>query len=121
MSAVIIVIPAYQPDQRLITLVRALVASRRAAGIVVVDDGSGPRYVRVFDGAEEAGATVLTHDVNRGKGRALKTAFGYVRRVHPGHDVVCADSDGQHTVVDVLRVADAVSDTDAIATSAAKT
>ncbi|MCV2394782.1 bifunctional glycosyltransferase family 2/GtrA family protein [Actinotalea sp. M2MS4P-6] len=108
MSTVIVVIPAYQPDQRLVDLVRTLHRTSPSTEVLVVDDGSGPAYRRVFDGVRETGATVLTHDVNRGKGRALKTAFGYVARRHPGHDVVCADSDGQHSAVDVLRVAAAV-------------
>jgi glycosyltransferase involved in cell wall biosynthesis len=43
---------------------------------------------------------------NRGKGSALKTGFRFILDRFPGHDVVCADSDGQHSVVDILRVAE---------------
>lgn len=53
---------------------------------------------------------VLTHDVNRGKGRALKTAFRYVLDNHPELDgVVTADADGQHTVQDVTKLCDLLS------------
>ena len=49
---------------------------------------------------------VLTHDKNKGKGRALKTAFSYCLDYFPHLDgVITADSDGQHAVTDVDRVA----------------
>lgn len=57
-----------------------------------------------------AGAEVLTHPVNRGKGAALRTGFAHIRAHHPGEPVVCADSDGQHTLLDILRVAAAIDD-----------
>ncbi|MEN0128376.1 MAG: glycosyltransferase [Brevundimonas sp.] len=102
----IVLIPAYEPDERLVALVAALRLERPGMQVVVVDDGSGPDYRPVFAAAAAAGATVLTHDVNRGKGRALKTGLEHVVREHPGQGVVCADCDGQHTPSDVLAVAD---------------
>ena len=50
----------------------------------------------------------MTHRANRGKGAALKSGFAHIERRFPGADVVCADCDGQHTLVDILRVAEAV-------------
>ncbi len=58
--------------------------------------------------AAALGAAVLTHDRNRGKGTALKTGFAWVAGHAPGETVVCADSDGQHLVRDIVRVACAV-------------
>lgn len=98
-------IPAYEADERLLRLVADLRACAPDAHVVVVDDGSGPGYRPLFDRLRGPGCTVLTYPGNRGKGCALKTGFAYVQRQHPGEDVVCADSDGQHTVADVLRVA----------------
>lgn len=105
----VVVIPAYEPDVRLLELVATLRTAAPDLALVVVDDGSGPAYGGLFATVATAGATVLHHAANRGKGAALKTAFADVQGHHPGQDVVCADSDGQHTVVDVLRVAAAVS------------
>ena len=105
----IILIPAYEPDARLTTLVRALRSAAPETGLLVVDDGSGPGFSHYFDAAREAGAEVIGYGINRGKGRALKAGLRYVQEYHPGQDVVCADSDGQHTVADILRVATAVS------------
>ena len=97
-----VIIPAYEPDDKLIALLQAL----QQAGIsrvVVVDDGSGTEYVGLFKQAEEiSNCTVLRHAVNLGKGRALKTAFNHCLREFaemPG--CVTADSDGQHTPSDI--------------------
>ncbi|MFC6419750.1 GtrA family protein [Sanguibacter inulinus] len=106
MRAVIVLVPAYEPAAPLVDLVSSLRAADPALHVVVVDDGSGPAFAPVFAAAQSAGALVLTHPTNRGKGAALKTGFACVVSAFPGHDVVCADCDGQHSVVDVLRVAD---------------
>ena len=96
-----IVIPAYEPDDRLLTLLEEL--TRNGQGpILLVDDGSGSDYAAIFAKAEpyvqQSGGQLLTHEVNRGKGRALKTAFAYVLEHCPDAvGVVTADSDGQHS------------------------
>ena len=102
----IVLIPAYEPDDRLVALVADLRAHDLA--VLVVDDGSGPAYAATFEDARRLGATVLAHDVNRGKGAALRTGFAFVSQRFGGHDVVCADCDGQHLVPDILRVAERV-------------
>ena len=104
----IILIPAYEPDQQLITLVRNLREADPWLTIVVVDDGSGPNYKDTFDAAARLGCHVHSYAVNGGKGHALKSGFAVIAEHFPGHDVVCADSDGQHGVADILAVADRV-------------
>lgn len=101
-----VLIPAYEPDQRLVVLIKNLQAMTKAP-IVVVDDGSGEGFRSIFDAVKEAGCTVLTHVVNRGKGRALKTGFQYILNNLPASAVVCADSDGQHSPKDIVAVAQA--------------
>ena len=103
-----VLIPAYEPDDRLVDLVAAL-----PDRIVVVDDGSGPRYAHLFQRLRSMGATVLTHPVNLGKGAALRTGYAHLRASHPDEPVVCADSDGQHTAADIAAVAAALSGTGA--------
>lgn len=100
----IVLIPAFRPDERLLALVTGLRRARRDLLVVVVDDGSGPDSAHLFAGAAERGAEVLHLAANRGKGAALRTGFEHVRRHHPGSDVVTADADGQHRVGDILRV-----------------
>lgn len=96
-----IVIPAYEPGQSLVTVVRKLI---QRYPVLVVDDGSGPDYAGVFAAARSAGAVVVGHDVNLGKAAALRTGLGWVSSHAPGHPVVCADSDGQHKVQDIEAV-----------------
>lgn len=98
-----VIIPSYEPDNKLISLLHAL-EQAGISHVVVVDDGSGAQYETLFEQAEEIdNCTVLHHAVNLGKGRALKTAFNYCLRAFdklPG--CVSADSDGQHTPADIL-------------------
>lgn len=97
-----ILIPSYEPDRRLVDLVKRL-NETTTARILVVDDGSGERYQSIFDEVREAGCTVLTHKSNEGKGNALKTGFRYAQE-QGSQGVVCADSDGQHLPEDIARI-----------------
>lgn len=100
-----LLIPAYQPDERLPRYVQEL----RDAGvgkIVVVDDGSGESYRPLFDAIPQDDVTVvLSYSPNGGKGHALRTGMQYLLDECPEQRfVITADSDGQHTVRDVLRM-----------------
>ncbi|WP_207456526.1 glycosyltransferase [Herbiconiux sp. SYSU D00978] len=106
----IVLIPAYEPDERLLDLVDALHGFR----VVVVDDGSGSRYARLFADVEARGAEVVRHLRNAGKGRALKTGLAHIAARYPGTSVVTADSDGQHRPDDIDRVARATKQGDAL-------
>ncbi|MDQ0824227.1 putative flippase GtrA [Arthrobacter sp. B2I5] len=102
----VILIPAFEPDRQLPALVRSIRGTRPDVPIVVVDDGSGPAFRDVFDDVRTLGCHVIGYARNRGKGFALRAGFGFIVDNLPGRDVVCSDSDGQHTVADILRVAD---------------
>ena len=106
----VILIPAFQPDDSLVAVVSGVRASDPRASVVVVDDGSGPGFAGVFARAAACGAIVVGQPVNGGKGHALKVGFDYVARVFPGEPVVCADADGQHRVDDVLAAGERVRD-----------
>ena len=104
-----IVIPAYEPDDKLIKLMDSLVAAGLSP-VVVVNDGSDKEtYGRIFDEVKNRGAIVLEHEVNRGKGRALKTAFEYcLAEFEDMTGVITADSDGQHTAPDIKKCMNAL-------------
>ena len=104
----LVLIPAYEPGDRLIALVRELRAHPCRPDVLVVDDGSGADFDEIFALSRIHGAEVIRYHGNRGKGHALKTGFAHARRLHPDQVVVCADSDGQHRVADILRVANHV-------------
>ena len=104
----IAVIPAYEPEKE--TFHQVLAAAQEAGfRILVVDDGSGPRYAETFREARQY-AHVIGYPENRGKGHALKTAFSYILDTCGGQraTVVTLDCDGQHKIADAVRVCETV-------------
>ncbi len=104
-----ILIPAFQPGPQLTALVEHLV-EKAVPLIVIVDDGSGPEYLGVFEACSGlAPVRILRHPANLGKGAALKTGIRYVLESVPGRTgVVTADADGQHDPDDIIAVARAL-------------
>ncbi|OJF15017.1 glycosyltransferase family 2 protein [Couchioplanes caeruleus] len=109
-DSAVVLLPTYQPGGHLPELADGIRAARAGTAVVVVDDGSDPAAAPMLTAVAGLGCTVLRHPVNRGKGAALKTGFRHIAAAYPGRDVVCADADGQHSVADVLRVADRTRD-----------
>ena len=107
-----VVIPSYNPDQKLVAVVEGL-ASLGFCAIIVVDDGSRSDCQPFLESvATLPGCTLLRHDVNRGKGQALKTAFAHILAHLPECiGAVTADGDGQHHPEDVAAVAHALQNT----------
>lgn len=96
---VFIVIPARNES----TVIGAVVAGIKSAGfknIIVVDDGS---IDKTSEKAKLAGAVVLRHRINRGKGAAVKTGLIAAQR-NKAEIVVSMDGDGQHDPLDIRAV-----------------
>jgi putative flippase GtrA len=110
-SRAALLIPALNPGQPLVGLVRELV-QRGFERLVVVDDGSEPEHRRVFDSvAAMPGVDVLRHPRNRGKGAALKTGIRHIQSRHPDcRELITVDADGQHLPEDIVKVAQALAD-----------
>ncbi len=106
-SRVTVIIPSYQPDEKLESVVLGL-EEAGFTDIVVIDDGSSEEKKCFFPNPDEhPNMTLLVHEVNRGKGAALKTAFEYVIKNRPNTEgVVTADGDAQHRPVDILKCAE---------------
>ena len=109
--ALVVLVPAYKPDERLAELVTRLRGARRDCAVLVVDDGSGPQYAPFFAAARARGAQVVSYPANQGKGWALRTGLAHAAATWPDADVVCADADGQHTPSDIEAVAAKVRET----------
>ena len=109
LATLAVLIPAWQPETRLIELVVEL-HTLGIGVIAIVDDGSRPECQPVFaEAAALARVELLHHAVNLGKGRALKTGLNYLLTAYPQlTGVVTADADGQHTAQDIERVARAL-------------
>lgn len=106
MQPIGIIIPALNPDDKLIALIKNLTANQAlqdlVAKIIIVDDGSDAHHQPIFNQLgqmRQSQLVILHHAHNRGKGAALKTAFTYVQKQLPNLlGVATMDSDGQHTV-----------------------
>lgn len=94
------VIPAYQDEKHIGDIVRR--TCDRLDHVLVVDDGSSDQTAQR---AREAGAEVIVHNQNRGKGEAIKTGLGHwLAAASPSSGglgrkitwVSLLDSDGQH-------------------------
>ncbi len=101
---IVLLIPAYNPPSTLVSFIIDLVKSG-FDNIIVVDDGS--RDKELFNTLGKIPSlTLLCHNTNLGKGAALKTGFKFILEKLPEIDtILTCDSDGQHSVADILYVA----------------
>lgn len=107
MKQITIIVPSYNPDDKLPEVVKGLVEGG-FEDILVINDGSREECLKYFEEVSKySEVTVLTHEVNKGKGRGMKTAFSYVLENRPDSiGVITVDGDNQHTVKDIKYMAE---------------
>lgn len=98
-SHVLVVIPAYNEERTIAGVICGLKAIG-CSRILVVDDGSKDRTSEV---AQEAGATVIRHVLNRGLGGALGTGIKAALLFAP-EIILTFDADGQHNPDEVVHI-----------------
>lgn len=96
MGEITAILPAYNEEVSIGSIV--LRTRKYADRVIVIDDGSFDRTAEV---AALAGAQVLRHEVNLGKGAALKTGFA---SLNGDAVIVTIDTDGQHDPADIPRL-----------------
>lgn len=102
----VIVIPSYEPNHQLVDLIHKLNNFFNDFNIIVVNDGS-TNHDDIFNEVKSLDNVILlNHEINKGKGEALKTAFRFIKEKKLKSIIVTADSDGQHTPEDIKRVYD---------------
>ena len=108
-----VLLPVYNPDEKFLKLVEELY--RGGYKVVAVNDGSLERCDEFFRRAS-AYADVIGYKKNMGKGFALKRGFEYIgdNLADQVDYIVTADSDGQHALDDIERVAALTRKTDGI-------
>lgn len=108
-SEPVIIIPAYCPDARLLKLIIEIHKIKNLP-IVVIDDGSGEKYKKIFLAVEEVpNCIVYYHKKNQGKGSALKDGIRLASEKYPESvGYVTADADGQHSAKDIVRIANSI-------------
>lgn len=107
----IIIIPAYNPDEKLIVLVNSLLKSQCSSNIIVVNDGSCKTSACIFSQINDK-AVLLAHPFNQGKGAAIKTALKYIldNTEDKTIGIVTVDADGQHSPTDAKRLLDTLNE-----------
>ena len=98
LSKISVVLPSLDPDEKLIRVVDGLL-EYGFTDIILVNDGSKAENLHYFEdaAAQHPEITLLHHQVNRGKGAALKTAFAWFLENRPDSlGVVTVDGDNQH-------------------------
>lgn len=105
MNGVVIVIPALNPLVSFHYFVEKLL-ELPVVEVVIVNDGSDAKYEAVFETLRTLRCcTVLVHEKNYGKGRALKTGFEYVLKSKwKSKGVVTVGAHGQHAILDVAQL-----------------
>ncbi|MBQ9890213.1 MAG: glycosyltransferase family 2 protein [Firmicutes bacterium] len=108
MKDIAIIIPSLDPDEKMVNTVGGMIAAG-FEHVVMVDDGSHEENKKYFAEAMEkypAQCDLIVHEVNKGKGRALRDAFAWVSDNLPDvRGVITVDGDGQHTPEDTVRLA----------------
>jgi glycosyltransferase involved in cell wall biosynthesis len=103
MRKVTILLPGFNVARHLDALVESLRAALPEAELLLVDDGSADDTAET---GRALGLTVIEHEVNQGKGMALRT--GFEAAVKSGAEaVITMDSDGQHLASEAGRFVDA--------------
>jgi glycosyltransferase involved in cell wall biosynthesis len=92
---VVAIVPAYNEERFIGSVV--IQAKMHVDTVIVVDDGSEDATAEI---AERAGAVVVRHDRNRGKGHALNTGFQQARELGP-QAIILIDGDGQHRAEEI--------------------
>ena len=106
LSKISVVLPSLDPDEKLHAVIEGLL-EYGFTDIILVNDGSKQENLHYFE--EEAAAHpdiihLLHHEVNKGKGAALKNAFRWFLANRPdGFGVVTVDGDNQHHPEDTRR------------------
>lgn len=99
MKKIFILIPAYN-EEKIIGKVINDVKKEGFKNIIVVDDGSSDK---TKEEAKKAGAIVISHLLNRGKGAAIKTGIEFLKQIDFDY-LITIDGDGQHNVKDIKKV-----------------
>lgn len=99
------IIPTLNPSNQILNVISSLLENGFES-IIVVNDGSDNNRDELFIKIKLIeGCVVLNHKKNKGKGAALKTAFGYYLKTNIDHlGVVTLDDDGQHDIEDIKRI-----------------
>lgn len=101
----LIIIPSLNPDKKLINVIKEL-KENNLNNIIVIDDGS--KDLKVLNKLD---VPVIHHEVNKGKGAAIKTALKEYSNYYKKIDgFITVDDDGQHGTKDIVNISNKLND-----------
>lgn len=108
MKDIYVIIPTLDPNE---IIMEEFITNlhKEFKNIIIVNDGCMKEYDDFFKKFESKKITVLKNNVNLGKGMALKHAYNFILNEKPKcKGIVTADCDGQHSIEDIKKCAEAV-------------
>ena len=100
-------LPAYNEENKIYDVVKE--TSKFVDKVIVCDDGSDDQTEQI---AKKAGALVVTHALNKGKGAAMRTLFEYSKKLD-GDIIITMDSDGQFLPEEIPKLVNCLIENDA--------
>jgi glycosyltransferase involved in cell wall biosynthesis len=106
-----VLIPAFNEEKNILEVINKTKKLKKIDKIIVVDDGSIDRTAEL---AKKAGAIVIRHEKNKGKGEALKTGFNYISKIRDIKNIVLIDADLQYEPKEALKLLTSLNDADLV-------
>ena len=107
MARILVIIPAYNEEATIVSVIESIQTSVPACDIVVVDDGSRDDTASLV--RQQGKAELLSLPFNLGIGGGMQTGYKYALR--NGYDVaIQCDADGQHPAEDIPRLVARIED-----------
>lgn len=109
---ILILIPALNPTQDFIEYVELLIKSN-FKNILVINDGSEEKCNSIFEKIElYSECNIITHLKNEGKGKSIKDGLSFFQKMNNVDEfigIITVDCDGQHSIKDVINIANEMS------------
>ncbi|MGA1867792.1 MAG: glycosyltransferase family 2 protein [bacterium] len=95
-----IIIPIYNEEKTSLTVIEKLIAleTNFEKELIIVDDGSTDKSLEILKGINDSKVTLITHESNRGKGSAIRTAIPYAK----GRVVAIQDADLEYSPEELM-------------------
>jgi len=105
-SHINILIPSFNPDTNLITLVNDL-SRYNWNKIIIINDGSSQAHKNIYRNLDQIdNVNIVSHIANKGKGAALKTGIHHINNnISNSQGIITVDADGQHLIEDIIKIA----------------
>lgn len=104
MNDFLIIIPAFNEEENMLTVINTLKSLNNPFDIVIIDDGSTDQTATK---AKECGAEIISHPTNLGYSAAIQTGFKYAKKKRYPY-VIFFDGDGQHDSTNISDMMEAI-------------